>query len=149
MKRLAQLCGLGILVCTPMSAVATSHCFETAISPADPNFTQLLGVNNASTLAGYSGDGINLPNERFTLVLPNTFASENFSRSTQTQVVGLNKFLTGGVFETVGFYIDSTGAQVPKTAHVADLYIEGGRSAFAAPATGLQPGLYDQVQTMK
>lgn len=145
MKRLAPLCGLGILVCTPMSAVATSHCFETAISPADPNFTQLLGINNASTLAGYSGDGINLPNEGFTLVLPNVFASENFPRSTQTQEAGLNNVLTGGVFGTVRFYIDSPSAQVPKTAHVADLHIEGDRSAFAVPATGLQPGLCDQV----
>jgi hypothetical protein len=123
-----------------MSAFATSYSFQTVISPADPNFTRLLGINNASTIAGHSRDGINLPNEGFTLVLPNTFASENFPRSTQTQVVGLNNVLAGGVFETVGFYIDSTSAQVPKTAHLADFRIDSARSAFTAPATGLSLG---------
>ena len=145
MKRLALLWGLGVLVFTPMSTFAISYSFQTVISPADPNYTQLLGINNASTITDDSGDGINLPNEGFTLVLPNVFASENFPRSTQTQEAGLNNVLTGGVFGTVGFYIDSPSAQVPKTAHVADLHIEGDRSAFAAPATGLQPGLCDQV----
>ena len=71
--------------------------------------------------------------------------SENFPRSTQTQWVGINNVLTGSVFETVGFCIDSTSAQVPKTPHLADLHIEGARSAFAAPATGVQPRLCDQV----
>jgi len=145
MKRLALLWGLKVLVCTLMSAFATSYSFQTVISPADPNYTQLLGINNASTITDDSGDGINLPNMGVTLVLPNTFTSKTFPRSTQTQVVGINNVLTGGLFETVGFHIDSTSAQAPKTAHVADFHIEGARSAFASPATGLQLGLCDQV----
>jgi hypothetical protein len=143
MKRLALLWGLGVPVCTPMSAFATSYSSQTVISPADPNLTQRLGINNATTIADYSGDGINLPNKGFTLVLPNTFTSGDSPRSTQAQVVGINNVLTSGVFETVGFSIDSTSAQVPKTAHVADLRIQGARSAFAAPATGLQPVVCD------
>jgi len=69
MKRLALLWGLGVLVCTPMSAFATSYSFQTVISPAGTNITQLL----------------------------------------------------------------------------ADFHIEGAGSDFAAPATGLQPRLCDQV----
>jgi len=146
MKRLALLWGLKVLVCTLMSAFATSYSFQTVISPVkDPNFTQLLGINNASTVAGHSGDGIDLPNEGVTQVLLNTLGSKNFPRATQTQVVGLNNVLTAGVFETVGFYIDSTSAQVPKTAHLADFHIDSARGVFTARATGLQPGLCDQV----
>jgi len=126
MKRLALLWGLKVLVCTLMSAFATSYSFQTVISPVkDPNFTQLLGINNASTVAGHSGDGIDLPNEGVTQVLLNTLGSKNFPRATQTQVVGLNNVLTAGVFETVGFYIDSTSAQVPKTAHLVLSDVKG------------------------
>jgi len=140
-KRPVLLWDLGFLVRSPVSAFAISYSFQMVISPAEPNFTQLLGM----TIVGYSGDGINLPKDGFTVLLPNTSTSKNFPRSTQTQVVGINKVLTGGVFETVGFYIDSTGPQVPKTAHLAARHIEGVRSAFAAPATGLHPGLCNHV----
>lgn len=69
--------------------------------PTDPTFTQLLGINNAGTIAGYHGAAIN---QGFTLVLPNSFTSEMFPGSTQTQVVGIN-----GAGDTAGFYIDAGG----------------------------------------
>jgi hypothetical protein len=103
--------GLGVLTAlafTPLSALAdgTSATFITVISPGDPAFTQLLGINNSQTIAGYFGDGTIVPNNGFTLVLPNSFTPENFPGGVQTQVVGIN-----GPGETVGFYIDSAGVQ--------------------------------------
>jgi hypothetical protein len=73
-------------------------------SPGDPAFTQLLGINNSSTIAGYFGDGVIVPNNGFTLTLPNNFTSENFPGSVQTQVVGINS-----VGDTAGFFVDAGG----------------------------------------
>jgi uncharacterized membrane protein len=97
---------LGALVLTPISALANSYSFQTMQSPVDPAFTQLLGINNTGTIAGYFGDGTIVPNNGFTLVLPNSFTPENFPGAVQTQVVGINN---NG--ETVGFYIDTAGVQ--------------------------------------
>ncbi|MDQ6663898.1 MAG: PEP-CTERM sorting domain-containing protein [Acidobacteriota bacterium] len=89
-----------------LPAAAQAGYLSTDISsPADPAFTQLLGINNAGTIAGYFGSGAaGHPNKGFQLTLPNTFTSENFPASAQTQVVGINN--NGG---TVGFYVDSNG----------------------------------------
>ena len=81
-----------------------SYSFQTVISPGDTAFTQLLGINNASKIAGYFGDGTIVPNNGFTLVLPSTYTAENFPGSVQTQVVGINN-----PGETVGFWIDGAG----------------------------------------
>jgi probable HAF family extracellular repeat protein len=76
--------------------------FTRVVSPADPTFTQLLGINDHRDIAGYH---TNVPgNKGFTLKLPNSFADENFPSSAQTQVVGINN-----LGRTVGFYIDSNG----------------------------------------
>src|SRR5271157_2623024 len=104
MKMIALSLTLIVLVCISISAKADDFSFQTVNNPGDPAFTQLLGINNSSTIAGYYGDGTIVPNNGFTLVLPNTFAPENFPGSVQTQVVGINN--TG---ETVGFFIDSLG----------------------------------------
>jgi len=106
MKRLAPTFGVALLVCaTPILSLAgTTYNFQTVTSPGDPAFTQLLGINNAGTIAGYFGDGTTVANNGFTLVLPNTYTAENFPGAAQTQVVGINN--TG---ETVGFWIDSGG----------------------------------------
>ena len=85
-------------------AFAASYTFQTVNYPGD-TFTQLLGVNDAGTIAGYHGSGAaSNPNQGFTLVLPNTFTSENFPGSAQTQVVGINS-----AGDTGGFYIDFGG----------------------------------------
>lgn len=74
------------------------------IFPGD-TFTQLLGINNAGTIAGYHGSGATgHPNRGFRLTLPNTFKSENFPGSAQTQVIGINN-----LGNTDGFYIDTAG----------------------------------------
>src|SRR5271165_2898857 len=108
MRSFALGLGFAVLVCTPLSALAdgTTYSFQTVQSPGDPAFTQLLGINSSGTIAGYFGDGTVIPNNGFTLTLPNTYVPENFPGSVQTQVVGINN---NG--ETVGFYIDSMGVQ--------------------------------------
>jgi hypothetical protein len=55
-------------------------------------------------IAGYFGDGTIVPNNGFTLVLPNNFTPENFPDSVQTQVVGI---INAG--ETAGYWIDGAG----------------------------------------
>ena len=67
---------------------------------ADRSFNQLLGVNDDGVIAGYFGSGAKgHPNEGYELWTPSTYRTENYPRSVQTQVTGLNN---EGV--TVGFW---------------------------------------------
>jgi hypothetical protein len=74
--------------------------FQQVVSPADPNSTQALGINDAATITGSHG----APKQGFTLVLPSSFTPENFPGSSGTQVFDINN---GG--NTVGFYVDAGG----------------------------------------
>jgi probable HAF family extracellular repeat protein len=94
-----------VLAMLTMSPAWAQYNFQTVISPGDPAFTQLLGINNAMTIAGYYGDGVIVPNNGFTLVLPNNYTPENFPGAVQTQVIGIN-----GSGNTDGFYVDAAGA---------------------------------------
>jgi hypothetical protein len=95
----------------PMSAAMAGYSFVTINSTGgDADFTQLLGINNAGTIAGYFGDGTIIPNNGLTVVPPYgsaNFTAENFPLAVQTQVVGINNTGT-----TVGFYIDTAGNNV-------------------------------------
>ncbi len=75
---------------------------------AGDTFTQLLGINNGGTIAGYHGAGTTPqnPNKGFTLTLPASFISENFPGSVQTQVVGINNQGATG-----GFFVDGAGSR--------------------------------------
>src|SRR5450755_1321699 len=99
---------LVVMLCVALASLAlaapASYNFQTVISPGDPAFTQLLGINNASTIAGYFGDGTAVANNGFTLVLPNSYTPENVPAAAQTQVIGINN--TG---LTDGFYVDAGG----------------------------------------
>jgi hypothetical protein len=86
------------------AAPAPTYNFLSVANPNDTAFTQLLGINNSSTIAGYWGDGSVVPNHGFTLVLPNSFTPENYPGAAQTQVIGINN--TGW---TDGFYVDGAG----------------------------------------
>jgi len=101
---LALTLGLAVLVCMPIYAEeeeTTTYNFETINYPGD-TFTQLLGISNSDTIAGYHGATVN---QGFTLVLSSkTFTNENFPGSAQTQVIAINNNS-----ETAGFYIDATG----------------------------------------
>ncbi len=82
-----------------------SYGFKVANFQGD-TFTQLLGINNSGTIAGYHGAGTTPqhPNKGFTLTLSNHFTNENFPNSVQTQVVGINNSGYTG-----GFYVDTAG----------------------------------------
>jgi PEP-CTERM motif len=92
-------------------AIAAGYSFVTINSSGgDGDFTQLLGINNAGTIAGYFGDGTVVPNNGFTVKPPygsGDFTAENVPTAAQTQVVGINNTGT-----TVGFYIDSAGNNI-------------------------------------
>jgi len=85
--------------------VEKAFTFETIDSPLDKTFTQLLGINKDSVIAGYRGSGAaGHPNKGFKLTLPNSFRPENYPFSVQTQVIGINDAV-----DTDGFYIDKYG----------------------------------------
>jgi len=69
--------------------------------PTDPTFTQLLGINNSGTIAGFHGA---VTAQGFTLTLPNNFTNQNFPGSVQSMVTGINN--AGG---TVGIFMDAGG----------------------------------------
>jgi hypothetical protein len=100
---LSRTC-LAIGLVVPGLLQASTYNFTFVANPNDTAFTQLLGINNSSTIAGYWGDGMVVPNHGFTLTLPNNFTPENFPGAAQTQVIGIN---TAG--DTVGFYLDQQG----------------------------------------
>jgi probable HAF family extracellular repeat protein len=100
----AMLVGLLCAAIAPFALAAPAYTFVTVQNPNDTAFTQLLGINNTSTIAGYWGDGAVVPNHGFTLALPSTFTSENFPAAAQTQVIGINN--TGW---NDGFYTDTGG----------------------------------------
>lgn len=78
----------------------TQYTFQRIAFPGD-TFTQLLGINDQSVIAGYHGMDVN---KGFRLTLPNHYTLENFPGSAQTQVIGINNFRNTG-----GFYVDSAG----------------------------------------
>jgi hypothetical protein len=89
-----------VVAALPLAVSAGSYDFQ-PINVQGDNFTQLLGVNNATTIAGYHGANLN---QGFVLTPPSTFTMENFPGSAQTQVVGINN---NG--DTAGFFIDTGG----------------------------------------
>ncbi len=83
----------------PASA-GVAYSFASFQYPHD-TFTQLLGINNGSRIAGYHGASIN---KGFKFRLPRNIQNWNYPSSAQTQVIGINN-----LGDTVGFYIDKKG----------------------------------------
>jgi PEP-CTERM motif len=80
-----------------------AYVFQSIIDPANPTFTQALGINSAGTIVGYGNMTVF---NGFQLVLPSTFTRENFSGATGgTQVVGID-----AAGDTVGFYVNPDGS---------------------------------------
>ena len=108
LSSIAAVAVIGLL--GAVSSAEAGYSFTTINSTGgDGDFTQLLGINNAGTIAGYFGDGSIVPNNGFTLAPPygsGNFTAENATTlgAVQTQVIGINN--TGA---TVGFYIDGSG----------------------------------------
>lgn len=102
---------VAVALFTATTALASDYVnFQTINNPGDPNFNQLLGVNNAGTISGYFGDGAIVPNNGYTWTAAGGFVAENFAGAAQTQVVAINNTLTGGTYNTAGFYVDTAGA---------------------------------------
>jgi CHRD domain len=91
-----------------LTSSRVSYGFSTLDNTGDPTFNQLLGINDAGTIAGYFGSGAQgHPNKGY-LLAGGAYTSENFPGSVQTQVTGLNNH---GV--SVGFWSDqNTASQV-------------------------------------
>ena len=94
---------------SPAAAAAGGYQFVEIGSHSDRTFNQLLGINNDGRIAGYFGSGAaHHPNKGYTINAPyaqGDFKSENYPRSVQTQVTGLND---DGV--QVGFFSDTNTA---------------------------------------
>ena len=79
-------------------------------NPGDPNFNQLLGINDGNVIAGYFGDGTIIPNNGYVLVPQNHYSTENFTNlpsgdfASQTQAIGINNLIFPDI---VGFYTDN------------------------------------------
>src|ERR1700683_466179 len=82
------------------ASTGVSYHFQTLNDGADLTFNQLLGINDDDVITGYFGSGAaGHPNKGYELWTPSTYRIENYPRSVQTQVTGLNN---EGV--TVGFW---------------------------------------------
>jgi len=88
---------------SPSAAANVHYNFTTLNNQNDPTFNQLLGINDAGTIAGYFGIGTKgHPNKGYLLLPPYRqvdYRNQNFPGSKQTQVTGLNN---AGI--DVGFY---------------------------------------------
>jgi hypothetical protein len=98
-----------------VSGMAHAKSFFELDNPGDPNFNQLLGINDNKIIVGYFGDGTAVVNNGYVLV-PNThYSVENFAGTppsgltvTQTQAIGINN---KDVPVIVGFWQDQNGVQ--------------------------------------
>jgi hypothetical protein len=112
--RPAQLARCATIGCAAATALAlatpaveaSSYRFEDVINNIDVTFNQELGINNAGVIAGYFGSGAaGHPNKGYLVIntlkriVQDDFIDENFPKSVQTQVTGLNN--RGA---TVGFW---------------------------------------------
>jgi hypothetical protein len=124
MSRIATALGLvALLSVAAGSAHATSFTFTNIIDPANPTFTQALGINGSGTIVGY-GNATNF--NGFQVVAPfgaGNFTRENFPNPSPppstffTQVVGID-----AARDTVGFYVTNPAV--------------GTASGFIKPASG-------------
>ena len=90
-----------ILFTSSGTALAVPYSIQTVKFPTDPAFTQLLGINNTGTIAGFHGA---TTAQAFTLTLPNTFTNQNFPSSAQSMATGINS-----VGSISGIYVDAVG----------------------------------------
>jgi len=92
---------LSAIILATASIEAANYTVQTVQSPANPGFTQLLGINNSGTIAGFDGA---TTAQGFTLTLPNNYTAENYPNAAQTMVTGINS-----AGSTVGIYVDQGG----------------------------------------
>ena len=84
--------------------------FAVLNNAGDPNFNQLLAINDGRIIVGYFGDGTIVPNNGYVLVPQNHYSIENFLNlpsgdfASQTQAIGINNRESPDI---VGFYTDN------------------------------------------
>lgn len=131
-----------LLMLSPALTQATTYNFQTLNNPGDPNFNQLLGINNAGTIAGYFGDGTTVPNNGYTWTATGGFVAENVTGAAQTQVIGINNTGT-----TVGFSVDgagnNTGFVHTSTGFMTPIINPGTPASPVAPSTNQLLGVND------
>ena len=102
----------GADVAAPFNAAAPCLNFMVIDNPEDPNFNQLLGINDTRReIVGYDGGGggpPDQPNRGYLVVATDHFAPENPAGATQTQVFGIDNET---IATTVGFFQDGQGNQ--------------------------------------
>ncbi len=107
------------------SAPAASFIFRKLNNSSDPSFNQLLGINNHGRIVGYFGSGAHgHPNKGYQLAAPYhqaNYKAENFPKSAQTEVTGLNDQGT-----TVGFF-SVTNKMNPFANAFAGFYLKAGK----------------------
>ena len=99
------------LIATVPVLAATTPTYEVLDNPGDPNFNQLLGINNSRIIVGYFGDGTKVANNGYLLIPINHYSVENFTnlpkgdKASQTQAIGINQNTEAP--KVVGFYTDT------------------------------------------
>ena len=106
----AGLATLAAFALLPVAFAQLSGTNQVLDNPGDPNFNQLLGINNGRVIVGYFGDGSIVPNNGYVLVPKNHYSVENFTHlpsgdhASETQAIGIND---GQLVSIVGFYTDN------------------------------------------
>ncbi len=102
MRHVGSAIGAALLL-SAFGTAAHAASFLNIIDPANPTFTQALGINGSGTIVGY-GNATNF--DGFVLTLPSSFTRENFPNPSPppttlfTQVIGID-----AAGDTVGFYV--------------------------------------------
>ncbi|HXP41556.1 MAG TPA: hypothetical protein VN833_14975, partial [Candidatus Acidoferrales bacterium] len=105
------LATLAVFVLLPAALAQVSGTNYVLDNPGDPNFNQLLGINNGRVIVGYFGDATVVANNGYVLVPDNHYSKENFTNlpsgdfASQTQAIGINNSQLASI---VGFYTDHT-----------------------------------------
>ncbi len=132
-----SMVAIGITVVPAAATTAHSpsvtYTFRKLDNGNDPSFNQLLGINNHNKTVGYYGSGAHgHPNKGYQLSSPfghGTYHAENFPRSAQTQVAGVND---NGV--TVGLFSRTNKASLINS--FAGFYLQNGKFHRVAFPTG-------------
>ncbi len=124
--------------------VASGYQFLTLNDKKDPNFNQLLSINNNGLIAGYFGSGeAGHPNKGYVLRPPfaqGDFGNENFPGSVQTQVTGLND--TG---ITVGFFSTMNAANAEDNDNISFWRAEGRYHVVRLPVRNMASPQVNQL----
>jgi hypothetical protein len=111
LKSVQGLVAAAMVVALPAVSGAAAGNFVVLDNPGDPNFNQLLGINDARIIVGYFGDGTVVANNGYVLMPKNHYSVENFTNlpsgdsASQTQAIGINNDEQSP--DIVGFYTDA------------------------------------------